>query len=262
VDIRTLINLRQVNQRFREVVTSLPLYKRLATHAIDALHACNRFSLSPKITLSTLDSSLTTTDVCHICGEFGLYLFMPTLQRCCGRCIGGSAIVNKIKVVRLTNAQRKAYAPYENEDFRIIRSAPEGYSQEASVCKRKILTRRLWLAAADRLPQINGFDPPNLNEDINRLMRYDYKYMCCVAVPPLEVDGAEVRVQQGLTCKGCRETLIKENARAIAAGMMPHCGSPAKGMATRQYSRKGYMEHFVWCRLAQEMWEAASGGFN
>jgi hypothetical protein len=78
LDIYTLFNLRYANLRFREVITSFPLYNRLATYAIDTLLVCNRLGLSPKLTLSTLHFALTT-DIYYIYGEFGLYLFIPTL---------------------------------------------------------------------------------------------------------------------------------------------------------------------------------------
>ncbi|KAK0658045.1 hypothetical protein B0T16DRAFT_453449 [Cercophora newfieldiana] len=257
--IQTLFRLRHVNARFREVVAALPLYKLMATHAVSSMLAFTRFELTSKTTLSTL-YNVATSEKCYRCGELGLFIFMPTLQRCCNRCItSGSDDVSDLQVERITVAQRKVLARYENDSFRIVRSVPRAYPDDQRIYegrKRATVNKKQWLVATNRVPKDTGVDltPPKTDRD-RYCLSYDLRYMCRVELPPLEVKGSRVKEQQGVSCKGCQSVWREEAARAWASRWPPNCGSPRKGMEMRRYSTRGFMEHFVWCKKAQGMWE-------
>ncbi|KAK0631234.1 hypothetical protein B0T14DRAFT_549125 [Immersiella caudata] len=258
--IRTLLHLRHVNQRFREVVSSLPLYELLATHATIALIACMRFGVLGKTTLHTV-YDLATIQTCHLCGEFGQYVFMPTLQRCCRRCISPYSNPD-FHLLRVTAEQKKALSRYENDRFWIVRSVPRAYSADRHTNvgdgkRRGVFARKSWLVSKTRVPEGVPVEvaPTTGGGNVDQL-KCDLCYMCLVLIPPLEVDGREVREQMGVQCKGCERNWTREIAKAVGAGHMPHCGSPIKELVDRVYSRRGFMKHFVWCRRAQEFWMA------
>lgn len=311
--IASLLSLRQTNRLSRSAVTSLPLYRLVTTHAPTALLAVCRFDLASKITLSALYSVLTT-DKCHVCGGFGLYVFMPTLQRCCTRCVQDSnygadygAAGDRFDVLEITGKQQKGLVKFEREGCWIVRVAMGscglgkgvkfkewtrvgGRGDSLSTITTEVESdeecrgegvvtvgkkgaekgKRSWLVAKRGVPE--GYDlkggeefvPRGLREEVYErrmeLRKRSMKSLCCVEMPPLEVHGGEVLAQKGVSCRGCKAELMRENGRALMAGHMPHCGSAEKGMADRQYSRRGFLEHFVWCHGAQELWEQSDGG--
>ncbi|KAK4444723.1 hypothetical protein QBC34DRAFT_474169 [Podospora aff. communis PSN243] len=263
--IATLFHLRHVNRRLRQVIHSLPLYTTLATHASAVLLATYRFDLLPNLTLPSL-YTLATSDTCFHCGEFAPCIFMPTLQRCCAQCHSPGSRFHKAEVwdvLRITPAQRRLLAEYESEEFRVVRSVPGFYPERRYITKgkrRETLKKRHWVVAKGRVPLKEGLGfkvgVERWNKEGDEVLR-DLSGMCQVMVPPVELVDRERKgeEQRGVSCLGCRENWERESFGAWAAGWLPDCGSPVKGMTWRLYSGRGFVKHFEWCRAAQGIWK-------
>ena len=90
LDLATLTHLRSISRGMRDLVSSLPQYNAIVTHASASLRA----SLSLKITSWTSCRVLYET-LCSpncSCGTFGAYLYLPTYQRVCYHCFTTSIV--------------------------------------------------------------------------------------------------------------------------------------------------------------------------
>lgn len=85
LDLRTLPDFRRVNRRATEVVDSLPQYKAINTHAVNALRGILSIETGCWITCATLYEKLCTPG-CEQCGDFASYLYLLTCKRVCFLC--------------------------------------------------------------------------------------------------------------------------------------------------------------------------------
>ncbi len=119
--------------------------------------------------------------------------------------------------------------------------------------QKRLLNRRQWLVAVRVVPKEAMLKGESIEEVLNHyeydsgIVKHDYIYMSCIAAPSLEGNGGVVSTQWGVSCKGCQETRGEEVATSLRAGHMLDCGSLVTGMAQRLNSRRGFMEHFLWC---------------
>jgi hypothetical protein len=86
LDLRTLTDFTRVNRRALELVNSLPQYKAINTHALNALRGILSIETGRWITYTTLYEKLCTPG-CEQCGDFGGYLYLLTCKRVCFLCL-------------------------------------------------------------------------------------------------------------------------------------------------------------------------------
>jgi hypothetical protein len=86
LDLRTLTDFRRINRRAIELVNSLPQYKAINTHALNALRGILSIETGRWITCRTLYEKLCTPG-CEQCGDFGGYLYLLTCKRVCFLCL-------------------------------------------------------------------------------------------------------------------------------------------------------------------------------
>jgi hypothetical protein len=86
LDVASVDMARLVNSHFRALVESLPAYKLLKEHAYHTLCVIRKTGLASTITIGALFAEFCQPS-CRGCGEFGPFLFLPTVQRCCENCL-------------------------------------------------------------------------------------------------------------------------------------------------------------------------------
>ncbi|KAH6653365.1 hypothetical protein BKA67DRAFT_501432, partial [Truncatella angustata] len=85
LDLRSLTVFQRVNRRATELVNSLPQYKTINTHALNALRGILSIETGKWITYKTLYEKLCTLE-CENYGDFGGYLYLLTYKRVCFLC--------------------------------------------------------------------------------------------------------------------------------------------------------------------------------
>lgn len=243
LDVASLFSLGQVSRRGRQVVAALPGYATFAKYALDALRVVFKAGLKSHFTAADLHNILCTRD-CALCGEFGGFVFLPVLRRCCFDCIQFNP-ENQVVTLGDVRAQmavtetqlKKLNAP-------ILRTLPGVYSMDETQWKR-----RLRLVSPEVVPgswdptRPVGFHlaPPKLPPL--------HRFLAATALP--FVDPVTFEVQHGVSCKGCQIVVEKDSMELKSLD---------NHLRDRVYSEEGFIDHFKWCAEAQTLWVSSQGG--
>ncbi|KAL9625317.1 MAG: hypothetical protein Q9160_000380 [Pyrenula sp. 1 TL-2023] len=115
LDLCPHTDFRLVNRRAIELVNSLPQYKAINAHALNALHGILSIETGRWITCRTLFEKLCTPG-CELCGDFGSYLYLLTCKRVCFLCFSQDRLYLPLPLKR---ASRKF-----GLDSRIMKTLP------------------------------------------------------------------------------------------------------------------------------------------
>ncbi|KAK3320924.1 hypothetical protein B0T19DRAFT_403527 [Cercophora scortea] len=235
LDFASVVRFLRVNRRARQVVAELPEYSFVVTHGLDTVLGLFEVRLASRFSLAQLDAVIRIGN-CLRCGQFAGYVFLPTLERCCLRCLDTAMdfevlVLTDAKAEKLWNSDRNGSLPF-------LRTKPGYYTFHD-----KYAHERGWLVPAKAVSPFIKFD---------RLTRF-FRYMAATAQPHVTGRGHDVLVQRGIYCKSCLASVEK---RVHAAGNSPDIPP----LSCRVFSQEEYIKHFQWCRGAQAMWEASAGG--
>ncbi|KLJ07020.1 hypothetical protein EMPG_17495 [Blastomyces silverae] len=86
LDLNSLLTLRLINTLYRTLIDSLHPYTLLKQHAPHTLRILHKVQLASHFPLHQLYSEFRHPH-CRACGAFGPLVFLPTLTRCCHRCL-------------------------------------------------------------------------------------------------------------------------------------------------------------------------------
>jgi hypothetical protein len=86
LDMATLIHLRQVNRRARQVVTAMKEYHTVIKYAIHVVLALDRVAMLGDYAFAEFDDAMRYYS-CTRCGQFGGYVILRWLNRICSRCM-------------------------------------------------------------------------------------------------------------------------------------------------------------------------------
>ncbi|KAI4137381.1 MAG: hypothetical protein LQ341_005169 [Variospora aurantia] len=236
LNLQTLIDIRSVNKRIRDLVTYTPAYRAITQHAPNALRFMLSLATASKFSLLQLYNALLSID-CFICGGFGDYLSALNCQRCCIDCIANSSELFAINIdevpashvpgreVVLTNQPMAVTFPglYGDGDH-----LPQGRN-------RLVLVVPLWQAGI----ALYGWRPPQTLADFKGTTM---RFRTVVRFPTLRLSTGIL--EWGLSCQGCyenHETSLKKPTL---------------------YTRDGFLRHYANCQPAQEKWQRylTSGG--
>ncbi|KAK4044866.1 hypothetical protein C8A01DRAFT_42475 [Parachaetomium inaequale] len=223
LDRASTLSFRQASRQARQIVSTLPEYRVATQHAMDAILALCKTGMAAHFTLGDIRAILNVEN-CPLCGEFGGFVFLPTLQRC--------SPATEAEKRRTENTGTTAAGPGP-----MVRWVPGTYGMAETKCKE-----RFWLTATKPTAKSN---PKPL-----------YRYMVATALPYVNfrAKGA-AQIQHGVSCTGCQISVEKNVAMH---GDM--AGYYIADLRDRVYSRDGYLEHFKWCREAQIWWDSSVGG--
>ncbi|OJD24116.1 hypothetical protein ACJ73_04522 [Blastomyces percursus] len=86
LDLNSLLTLRLINTLYRTLIDSLHPYTLLKQHAPHTLRILHKVQLASQFPLHQLYTEFRHPH-CRACGAFGPLVFLPTLTRCCDRCL-------------------------------------------------------------------------------------------------------------------------------------------------------------------------------
>ncbi|KAL2361001.1 hypothetical protein RJZ56_006124 [Blastomyces dermatitidis] len=86
LDLNSLLTLRLINTLYRTLIDSLHPYTLLKQHAPHTLRILHKVQLASHFPLHQLYTEFRHPH-CRACGAFGTLVFLPTLTRCCDRCL-------------------------------------------------------------------------------------------------------------------------------------------------------------------------------
>lgn len=274
-DFQSLSRFVQVCHLAKTLVDSLSSYQHITKHASATLIALSRTNLITSHAAPTIHAALLA-DRCASCQESGPFLFLPTCQRCCYRCLRTERFLRlitlrlagicfglsrthlaQIPMITLLGRypKRKATSRIKGRVFSLKHAEQLGISihgsQEAmiSACvsNAKILRTddRLyaqWVSGAT----INWAYPP-----ID-----PYFGVASISFPSLQCNG---ELDKGLWCFGCRETTRKFSRYGIFNSDTSLCMSDLdltihlEWMDRRARSKSEFLEHLRSCEGARDL---------
>lgn len=285
LDMRSVTRFSRVCTRGRSVVHSLPAYRNLMIHAPQALAALSQTEMISLYPASQLNAVLRT-EQCATCPAYGPYLFLPTCERICWRCLRR----NRTRRVITRKAARKVFALSRKQVRQLptISTIPGAYgpSQTDYAHRYKLVSvsavvelavsvhgslESLVEAVSDRIyrggrgaeyrdlrkalkiaasPKCDSLLAPREHQDLFKPGPPDrYFGMASVPFPSLTPPDS---VEYGLLCKGCHWMRYHQHlipGDVLANLLPPGCTSEQvlPGLRRRAYSAINFLEHIGHC---------------
>lgn len=287
LDLQSLTRLSRVSAQGKNILLSFPAYQDLLNHAPHALAALGLTGLLRLHSASALITALRT-ERCATCPEYGVYLFLPTCERCCWQCLRS---YTTRRVITLTAAARTfALSLKMVEQLPAMFSIPGTYGV---ACKAFTACYKLVSVSAARELALSVYgSKKNLTEVVARrkpssqtayaakdlqaalvdstacldpLMVPDQgnrgvdRYFGMATIPFPSHTTPDV-AEHGLWCKGCEWTYERYKDHQLSGQLLasitpvdldPDC--VLFGLTRRARSRNGLLEHVQHCYGAQKL---------
>lgn len=241
LDLRTALALSHTNRGTRQLLASLPEYRRLGEHALKPLWALYRTGLAPHVDIATLHSSLTV-EKCANCSSFGDFLFLPTVSRCCFDCLGSAQSFHVLPQRRLHKAVASLYK--QPEDISPALLTQPGYY---TLMKKFKSMRRYLVSEPHALEILRSAGVVDMTVATREPYGHSiWRCMAATAFPHLDISTG--KVQRGLTCRGC----------CVAMDAYPCFDNDYR--QDQVYSRTAFLDHFKECQEAKDLWESTKNG--
>ncbi|KAM5476122.1 hypothetical protein MauCBS54593_000805 [Microsporum audouinii] len=286
LDFRTLSRLSYVSKRGRSVVESLPAYRELMKHAPDTLKALGKSQLINFHPAGRLRAVLRS-ESCVWCGQYGPFLFLPTLDRCCYECQRS----NPSLWVMTTDLARYCFSLTTTQvrTLPIIRSIYGVYDVSHELSRRRRLKLVSVKAAKElsqslpepavpvppgrsRMPNLDHFQTaplePTRDKETGALVRAQYCSRtdeCCgmasICFPSLQPDNSR---ENGLWCRGCyRASELYRFTYAIYR-VVSFVNPPRALVGTNMcaLSKREFLEHIEQCPGARDLLAALRRGMR
>ncbi|KAI9824126.1 MAG: hypothetical protein M1819_001081 [Sarea resinae] len=282
LDFQSLSRLTRVCRRGKQMVESLPAHRDLVKHASSALIALSRTRLLTCHSAAALYAALLS-EQCICCGNYAPFLFLPTCERCCYRCLERDRSLRML-TVRMAKVYFGVSTKHLNQ-IPIMLSIPGTYSVGFTVSRRRRLrlvsqkqVRQLSLAVhgsqeamesfltsqnAGKLTSFEMFDfqwltDPSSGSQSGWSTNYPNDQFCGMAstcFPSLRLGHG---LQRGLWCVGCRLNLEHYSRTGIwDAELLPslplnaHPTRPLLDLQHRARSKSELLEHIWECKGAR-----------
>lgn len=256
LDVLSLFRLRQANNSVREVLETQKEYQIVATHALDAFRALLRTQSASRVTLEDFYRLLCTRECSVCCEKYGNLVFLPTWYRCCSPCLrhqytAGEYSMHtphgypfKLSVTTVARAKQQLHLSEESlAKLPLLTTVPGNYTKDQRPTSRMVVVPvHDALLAWDPNPRYKA-----ANRKVAELrVRMALSFASCCPLP--SYDRQCRQVENGLTCGGCQVALesVTVDTRLWWTNI--------RGLRDEIYSRKGFLEHFVWCKQAQRLW--------
>lgn len=256
LDVRSCFRLRQTNRRVRQYVSGMYEYRTVARHALESLWAVLRTGLSPRVTISALYQALCTRG-CQICGaEFGGFLFLLTVTRCCFNCIESSS---RLDLVSLADVAKGAGVSSYTLQRRLpaLRTLPGTYTVE-----RHTWNMRSWAVSCEQATDaltmfgVSRDSAASFLSGVSKMR--EERYMASTPLPLFH--RATAQVEHGVCCKGCRIALEDKLYGQMAVQGLDDESVDLWNRSDQLYSRQGYLNHFPTCPQSINLWRSSQGG--
>lgn len=253
--IASYFRFRQVNRLARQLLSSPQRYQSSTDNCMEALRAALRTRLGLYFTMPDFYKA-TFTPECHVCGQFGNFMFLPHFKRCCWSCLGQG---DELRLTKVTDLAKR----YEIPAAELLEILPTAHVlvgrayplQDIRRCRRRRSKRTVvqWvsLEVAEDILGTRGIKPKP-GEDDPSSGRYRRPQRLIMATPFAYVDRDAKLRERGVFCKGCRFVKLfphKYNQNGVSTDQV-----------SRAYTRKGFLQHFRSCVPAQGLWEGSREG--
>ncbi|KAL6917408.1 hypothetical protein FSST1_008903 [Fusarium sambucinum] len=250
LDVMSFHSFRSANRQTRAILNEIPQYRHVAQHGSEGIKALARTGMSRHVTYQDLYHALINGE-CTLCGEFGGLLFLPTCTRCCYNCLREEP---ELAVVGIDDI----YCPAIFGDM----SNKMGYrylETQNWANPTMMLNKTLGIPAVDMCEEIRWLDSiqGNLGAAFHRGWLH-YRSAACIVYPTLDQDT--MKVERGVSCKGCEKAFVKDCFEASGQGWdIPDIPSDCVDRDL-SFSAAGFQKHFESCEHAQKIWEDSEYG--
>lgn len=292
LDFESLAELRLVSYVIKQTVEAMPAFKCLVEHASTALRALRKSKLISEFSAVQLYHVLIT-DRCVGCADYGPFLLLPTIERCCFNCLTDNLSLRVINMSAAANcfalsrssfshiprmysipgkynhqrcrrqwlvstrmARELAVKLHGGEDEMKAKVDAKSYRVHAAYLKK----RRDWLAL-----QETGFDSPFPERPLlpNELLdspedEDPFRYVASTPFPSLNHQAGSA--ERGLWCQGCFEQLprgvLEAHRRRRLLGVKE--GAELMRKSRKAFSRQEMLDHIDDCPGAQRLWSEFS----
>jgi hypothetical protein len=135
LDLLSYLQFRNVNRRARTYSNEHLEFQLVVKHGLDCLRNLVQVRLAKSSTIRELYYALTREN-CTFCNEFGGFLFLPNIMRCCFSCIRNSPELRVITLSTLSRITRVLPKRLHNLLGNTLRTVPGIYSFDRDPAKR------------------------------------------------------------------------------------------------------------------------------
>ncbi|KFX88233.1 hypothetical protein O988_09100 [Pseudogymnoascus sp. VKM F-3808] len=257
VDIFTYFRLRQVDRFTRIRLTARQEYQLVAKHGLEGLRGLLRSGCASSFHIMDLYRALTT-DRCAICREYGGFLFLLTVTRCCFNCLQSSprlrvistsdfaktAGISKSKLSKSYGSTLRTvsgqYSTKSRRDLQVLWSAPGRDRAPRRRPKKLILEAN----AVEALESQAILKKNPISGLLGRAEEPNQRFMACVPFP--SYDTSTGKTEHGVSCKGC-QTMFEYGVGTFRC-------------RNTEFSSVDFLFHFSHCGEARRIWGTSRKG--
>ncbi len=281
LEFESLGKLRLVNYAIKQTIEGMPAFRCMVEHASTALRALREGRLISEFSAAQLYNVLRTNR-CVGCRDYGPYLLLPTIERCCFNCLTDNLSMRVIS----TSVAASCFAL----SGKSICSIPRMYSISGEY-DYQWRSRRQWLLSTKMVREfavkLHGgeiemykkvdansskvwtayikkwqawllarrFNVPSPERPLlpnKRLNSADdpFRYMASTPFPSLDHQAGSV--ERGLWCQGCSEQLSQGLNRGRSLGIEELEELMKK--VRKAFSKQEMFDHVDNCPGAQSLW--------
>ncbi|RKU45592.1 hypothetical protein DL546_007750 [Coniochaeta pulveracea] len=249
LDVESCINFRQVNRWTRAVVSSMPQYRAVATHALECLCAVLKTGLGSAFTFTDLYDCLCSSTCIGCHRQFGTHVYLFTMVRYCRSCLDDSTnqdalrIINAIRFKRITNHQVDSLA-MPILKFRALAGRYNSHQNYIWHRKRQVMVNHLQARRA-----LQFTNTPMFLDTGNQTKEASYMpWIATVTMPHYNL--ATSITMAGLACKGCARNADRFRSLQQFKGHLMN----------KTYTTNQFLNHVQSCARAQKLWRASKNG--
>jgi len=266
IDLQSLRFLKATNSRMRILISSLFEHQTLVSHIPGFLDLLKRTHLVSYFSITRL-YDVFTRGTCTVCGRFAGFVFLPAMQRCCGRCL---CFDIEFMPIDVKTAAKEYGVPLANLPLLPkLSSIPGKYADGGGRVRSYRGTRTL---VGRQEARSLGFMKPKERWDDAMAKRTLQRNMCSAPMPVF--DPRTNLADRGRQCLGCLQASREHddpkscescsfslpNGLDVAGGDDPERFTSTFKFSTcmyeiraeRLHSRDGIIDHLDKCPEAQE----------
>lgn len=230
LDVQSAFRFSHTCRGTRGLLSHTRSIRQLGEHALECIWALLRTRTADGITLDDLFSTMTQY-TCGLCGQYGGFLSLLTLKRCCHRCALSAEEMGIVSVYEVTKRAYLSTSTVKRFGPTMITHVPVRTfgrrKRRGNQYGRKFLT--LLASCKSLLDQY-----PERVKSIDVLQ--ELRLNAVTSLPYLNTSTG--RAEVGVFCKSCKLSVMKRV----------------------HYSHDGFLDHFRQCAKAQELWVSRRQG--
>lgn len=222
-----------MNKRSRYIVGSLPHYRIINEHA--SVNIFLKTGAARYTTISQLYATLCLRN-CELCGELGNFVYLLSCTRCCLVCLRAARF-------------RRDSQMLPRFDTVTLAMAAKRRGLYVKALRSMVPTLRIPSRMQGNKSVLEVVDESHVLGKVIRC--FNPRTWKCVSTAAATVlpyyDESIQSINRGMQCKGCRLAVEKSTYEY-------HDPRIVFADRDRIYFHGGFLEHFKWCKSAQDVW--------